>query len=216
MMYLLFNWFVKITGFLPSFIAFPFKTYYTNRKAQSRRIKGKAIVVSNHRSVWDFGLMIFLFWSRSLRCVVGEIMYQKNWLMSLFLRLIGGIKVERQAHDFTFIGKCKKILDKGGVVEIYPEAMINQDRPGELLEFKPSVVYLALESGAPIIPVYNSAKYFTAKRNGVIIGEPIYLRELYDETLSEKDNIANMTQILRNKILELKDELEQKRNQEKA
>ena len=211
MLYFIFNWFVKITGFIPVLIAMPFKTHYSGAKAQSRRIKGKAIVVSNHRTVWDFGLMIFLFWTRSLRCVVGEIMYQKNFLMTFFLRAIGGIKVERYSHDFTFIGKCKKILDKGGVVEIYPEAMINQSGDGGLLEFKPSVVYLALESGAPIVPVYNAVKYFSFKRGDVIIGEPIYLRELYDDTLSEKDNITNMTEMLRNKILELKDELEQKR-----
>ena len=211
MLYFIFNWIVKTTGFIPSLFAMPFKTHYSGAKAQSRRIKGKAIVVSNHRAVWDFALMIFLFWSRSLRCVVGEIMYQKNPFMTFFLRAIGGIKVERQTHDFTFIGKCKKILDKGGVVEIYPEAMINKNAEDGLLEFKPSVVYLALESGAPIIPVYNNVKYFSGKRGDVIIGEPIYLRELYDDTLSDKDNITNMTTILRNKILELQDELEQNR-----
>ena len=143
-------------------------------------------------------------------------MYQKNGLMTFFLRAIGGIKVERQAHDFTFIGKCKKILDKGGVVEIYPEARINSTPENGLLEFKPSVVYLALESGAPIIPVYNDAKYFSGKRGDVIIGEPIYLRQLYDEKLSDKENITNLTHVLRNKIMELKDELEQKRKKEKA
>lgn len=216
MLYVLFNWFLKITGFIPALFALPFKTYYSNRKVQSRRIKGKAIVVSNHRSVWDFGLMIFLFWSRTLRCVIGEVMFQQNRLMSLFLRGLGGIKVERQAHDFTFIGKCQRILDRGGVVEIYPEAMINKSTDEELLEFKPSVVYLALESNAPIIPVYNTAKYFCGKRSEVIIGEPIYLRELYDDNLTEKQNITNLTQILRQKILELKDELEQKREKEKA
>ena len=182
-----------------------------NKKLQSRRIRGKAIVVSNHRAVWDFALMIFLFWSRSLRCVVGEVMYQKNAFMTFFLRAIGGIKVERQTHDFSFIGRCKKILDKGGVVEIYPEAMINQHPENGMLEFKPSVVYLALESGAPIIPVYNEVKYFGGKRGAVMIGEPIYLRQLYDDNLSDKENITNLTQVLRNKILELKDELEQKR-----
>ncbi len=215
MLYFIFNWFFKITAFIPVLFALPFKTYYSNRKVQGRRIRGKAIVVANHRSVWDFGLMIFLFWTRSLRCVIGEIMFQKNPLMTFFLRALGGIKVERQSHDFAFIGKCQKILDKGGVVEIYPEAKINTTEQ-ELLEFKPSVVYLALESGAPIIPVYNTAQYLCGKRSNVIIGEPIYLRELYDDTLSEKQNIAGLTQILRQKILELKDELEQKRNQEKA
>ena len=83
MLYFIFNWFVKITGFIPVLIAMPFKTHYSGPKAQSRRIKGKAIVVSNHRTVWDFGLMIFLFWTRSLRCVVGEIMYQKTSLDEL-------------------------------------------------------------------------------------------------------------------------------------
>ena len=216
MLYFISNWFVKITGFIPVLFALPFKTYYSNRKSQSRRIKGKAIVVSNHRSVWDFGLMIFLFWSRTLRCVIGEVMFQQNPFLSLFLRCLGGIKVERQSHDFAFLGKCQRILDKGGVVEIYPEAMINKTTDVELLEFKPSVVYLALESGAPIIPVYNTARYFCGKRSALIIGEPIYLRELYDDSLSEKQNISNLTQTLRQKILELKNELEQKREQEKA
>jgi 1-acyl-sn-glycerol-3-phosphate acyltransferase len=211
MLHFLFNWFVKITGFIPALILMPFKTHYFGKKAQSRRIKGKAIVVSNHHSIWDFGLMIFLFWTRTLRCVVGEIMYQKSSLMTLFLRAIGGIKVERYSHDFTFIGKCKKILDKGGVVEIYPEAKINSSGDGGLLEFKPSVVYLALESGAPVIPVYNAVNYFSFKRGDVVIGEPINFRELYDDNLSEKDNITNMTDILRNKVLELKNELEEKR-----
>jgi len=210
MLYFLFNWFLKITAFIPSLFVLPFKTYYSNRKVQGRCIKGKAIVVANHRSVWDLGLMTFLFWNRSLRCVVGEIMFQKNPLMTFFLRALGGIKVERQAHDFSFIGKCQKILDKGGVVEIFPEAMINTTEE-ELLEFKPSVVYLALETGTPIIPVYNTAKYLCGTRSHVIIGEPLYLRQLYDDNMTEKENIANLTQILRQKILELKDELEQKR-----
>ena len=215
MLYFLFNWFLKITAAIPVLFTLPFKTYYSNRKVQSRRIKGKAIVVANHRSVWDFGLMIFVFWSRTLRCVIGEIMFQKNPLMTFFLRGLGGIKVERQAHDFSFIGKCQRILDKGGVVEIYPEAKINTSTE-ELLEFKPSVVYLALESGAPIIPVYNTAKYLCGKRSRVIIGEPMYLREMYDDSITEKQNITNLTQFLREKILELKDELEQKCAEEKA
>ena len=216
MLYFISNWFIKITGIIPVLFVMPFKTYYSNRKAQSRRIKGKAIVVSNHRSVWDFGMMIFLFWSRTLRCVIGEVMFQQNPFLSLLLRCLGGIKVERQSHDFVFIGKCQRILDKGGVVEIYPEAMINNTADQELLEFKPSVVYLALESNAPIIPVYNNAKYFSGKKSELIIGEPIYMRELYDDNISEKQNISNLTKTLREKILELKDELEQKLNQEKA
>lgn len=75
------------------------------------------------------------------------------------------------------------------------------------MEFKPSAVYMALESGAPIIPTYNNAEHFSKKNLHVIIGKPIDVRALYDDSLSEKENISNITQILRRKVIELGEEL---------
>lgn len=212
--YFLFGWTVKITGFIPRLILLRFKTHYENKNVQGRKIKGKAIVVSNHLEVWDFALMMYLFPLRTLRCVVADLMFNKNFPMRFFLTAMGCIKVEREAHDFAFVGKCKEILDKGGVVEIYPESRINFDKDTELLDFKPSTVYLALESGAPIIPIYHNGKYFKGSELSVIIGTPIDARALYDDTLSEKENISNINDILRGKILELKHELERKEKEE--
>lgn len=127
--------------------------------------------------------------------------------MTLLLKALGCVKVERNDHDFSFLGKLKKILDNGGVVEIYPESRIpekSEDRP---LEFKPSYVYLALETGAPIIPIYNNGKMFTKERTRVIIGKPIFVDELYDSTLSEKENINNINHYVRGRIIELGKEI---------
>ena len=93
-------------------------------------------------------------------------------------------------------------------MEIYPESRLplkDEERP---LEFKPSYVYLALESGAPIIPVYNNAKPFSKERERVMIGKPIYVEELYDSALSEKENINSINSYVRSKIIELGKELE--------
>ncbi len=206
----LFVWFVKLTGWIPQLLILRLRVFYEDKSVQSKRIKGGAIVVSNHNAVLDFAVMMYVFWRRTLRCVVAEIMYQKNFLFSLFLRMIGAIKVDRGAHDFAFLEKSADVIKKGGVVEIYPEGRIpTKDDAERPLEFKPSAVYLALETGAPIIPVYNGRRGFKGRGN-VIIGKPINMRELYDDNLDEKANIENLTNILRGKIIELGKELEEK------
>ncbi len=200
-------WFVKITGYIPQKLFFRTKVYYQDKRAQSRIIKGKAIIISNHRSVWDFAMMMFLFPMRNLRCLVAEIMYQKNALFSFFLKSLGSIRVERDSHDFSFIEKSVRILDKNQVLEIYPEARIPNKGEQRPLAFTPSAVYIALESGAPMIPVYTDGNYFNKSRNRVIIGKPIYARDLYNQDKSERENIEIINNILREEIIELENEL---------
>lgn len=207
------NWFVKITGWIPFMLGCRTKVYYEDKKAQSKRIKGKAIIAPNHRSIWDCATMMMVFGRRTLRCVIAEIMFNQNPFLSFFLKALGGIKVNREAHDFAFLGKCEEVLKKGGVVEIYPESRLPREGEETPLPFKPSTVYLALQSGAPIIPVYTNGKVFNKERPRVIIGKPIDVAALYDETLSEKENIRSINEYLRNRIIELKYELE--RQQEK-
>ena len=204
----LINWFFKITGWLPQLILFRTKVHYEDRRVQGRGIKGKAIVISNHNYVMDVAVMMFVFFGRTLRPAVAEIMYQKNFLMTLILKMLGAVRVDRDDHDFSFLTKLKRILDCGGVVEIYPESRLPKKGESRPLEFKPSYVYLALESGAPIIPVYSNGMLFDSRRERVLIGKPINVEELYDHNLSEKENINNINIYIRSKIIELGEELE--------
>ena len=73
----LFTWIVKITGYPVYLLVFRPKIYYKNKQVQSRKIKGKAILISNHTSVWDVAAMLFTFPFRLLRCVVAEVIYSK-------------------------------------------------------------------------------------------------------------------------------------------
>ena len=202
--------FTKVTGWLPFIIGNRPKVYYENKKLQSRKIKGKAIVMPNHCSVWDVASMMYLFPGRNLRCVVAELMFEKSKIFTWFLKGLGSIPVNRNTADFTFLNKSCEILDKNGVIEIYPEARIplkGEERP---LPFKTSIVYMALKSGAPIIPVVTNGEYCKKKRLRILIGTPINLLSLYDNKLPEKENIEIMTNMLRDKIKELSDELEKR------
>ncbi len=208
-------WFVKITGWLGYRLMMRPKYHYMDKSRQSRFFKGKAIVMPIHYSHWDVAAMLHAFPTRNLQCIAAEVMYSAGF-MEHFLPALGFVRVDRQNADFGFITEAGKILSRGGVVEIYPEARL--PGPGEQspLEFKPSVAYIALENDAPVIPVVHNGAYFRKERMQVLIGVPISVSELYDDSLSEKKNIENITEILRETIVEMKYELEKRTNKKEA
>lgn len=209
MIYWLCHWFVKLTGCIPQWLVFRTKFHYEDRAEQGRHIRSKAIVVSNHYTVMDVGVLMFVFWTRTLRCAVAELMYRKNIFMSLFLVLLGGVRVDRESYDFSFLDRMKRILDRGGVVEVYPESRIPQPGEERPLEFKPSYVHLALQAQAPIIPVYSNGKLFSRERLQVVIGKPIYADRLYDSSLTERENISKINAYVRSKIIAFGKQIEE-------
>ena len=212
------NWFVKITGFPGEVIFYRKKIYYEDKKASNRKIKGGALIISNHTDIYDYPLMMYTFPGRNLHVLVAEITYDMNGFMKWLLKGLGAIRVDRNNHDFAFMSQTTDLLKKGKACLIYPESRLpNEDEKDHLLEFKPSYIYSALESGAPIIPVYTNGMYGKLKkkykdRARVIIGKKIFVRDLYDSSKSEKENIAFINDYVKNRILELKELLNNKVN----
>ncbi len=201
------NWFAKITGWPVQFVCFRTKVYYENKKTCSRRIKGPAIIISNHTSVFDYAVYLFVFFSRTLRFQMAEVLYRKK-LLGWFLRRMGGIYVDRDARDFGFVTKSEEVLRRGGVVGIFPESRI--PKPGEErpLEFKPSAAYIALCADVPVIPGVTNGSYFNFKKRArVMIGEAINVRDLSDPGLGEKEDLKNVSAKLRERVIELEKKL---------
>ena len=202
----LFNAFVRLTAYPVQLPVFRTKIYYEDKAVQGRRIRGAAIVLSNHTSVWDYAVWMFVFFTRTLRAQMAEVLFQKQPL-GLFLKWMGGIRVDRNASDFGFVTRSQEILDKGGVVEIFPESRLPLKGEARPLPFKPSAAYLALQSGVPVIPVFTDGAYFSRRRAHVIIGKPVFARDLTDNSLTEKENLTRMSDALRQKIISLEKQL---------
>ena len=134
--------------------------------------------------------------------------------MNFLMTHLDMIKISRESKNFSFIEESLDVLNEGGVIEIYPESRIL--KPGEQfpLEFKPSAAYIALLSRAPVIPVYTDGNYFGKGRANVIIGKKIDVNTLIDEDADVSENIKRINDHMRNRIVELKNELE-KRKEEK-
>lgn len=208
----IFEGFFKASAYPVEMLVFKTKFHYEDKKAQGRKIKGSAIVASNHTSVYDFAQIMQTFFSRHLCCLMADILFKQGKLLSWFLKRFNPIVIHREGKNFSFINDAVDHLNSGGVLEIYPEARIPEKNEETPLEFKPSIAYIAMLSKAPIIPVYTDGNYFNSKRANVMIGKPIDVTELIDENLSEGENIARITEYVRNKIIELRDETERRKN----
>lgn len=192
-------WFVKITGWIPALFYFRKKVTYINGKKV--KFKGKMLILSNHKALMDYPLYMYTFSSKTLRTLTAEVIYNKGKLMAWFLKKLGCIRVDRDTYNFSFLEQTVDVLNKGGCVLMFPEAKLPKDE--KMQEFKPSFVYIALESKSPILPVYTNGKYGKKERAKVVVGEPIYLHELYDSNKSEKENITCLSEYVRNYISKL-------------
>ena len=196
------NWFTKITAFPVQWLCFRTKIYYEDPSVQKRAIRGPAIIISNHTSVFDYAIWLFVFFSRTLRFQMAEVLFRKK-VLGTFLRMLGGIYVNRNVYDFGFIAESEEILRKGGVVGVFPESRLPLEGEERPLPFKTSAAYLAISSGVPVIPVYTDGTYFSLKRARVVVGKPVDVSVFCDESFSDKENLTAVSEGLRNKVIEL-------------
>jgi 1-acyl-sn-glycerol-3-phosphate acyltransferase len=202
-MHELFRWLALISAWPVQLLVFKRKTYYEDRRVQGRRVRGRALIVSNHFSVFDYMVNLFLFPFRKLYVVYWP---QNSKRIRWGMRFFGGIVSDRDVMSLRFMDDSVKVLEKDKIVQIYPEAHISED--GSMDEFKPSYVLIALRAEAPIIPVITDGQYGIFKRVHLIIGKPI---DLWDYCKSEnptREEIMALNDVVYKKCLELRDELE--------
>lgn len=209
------NTFTKITAYPLQKLLFRTKIYYEAPDLQKRRIKGPAIIICNHTSVYDYAVLLFVFFARTARFQMAEVLFKKP-VLGTFLKMLGGIYVDRNAKNFGFVAESLDILERGGVVGIFPEGRIPLEGESRPLPFKASAAYIALASGIPIIPVYTNGSYFSRKRAAVIVGAPLTAEALASDGATDKERIANAAEIMRTKITELGALLDEKQNAHKG
>jgi 1-acyl-sn-glycerol-3-phosphate acyltransferase len=127
------------------------KLYFRASRVGRERIprSGAAIIASNHRSFLD----PFVIGTMSVRPIyyVAKSELFRNPVLAWFLSALGAFPVERGAGDRDAIRTAHELLARGELVLIFPEG--TRTRPGPLGHPRRGVGRLALESGAPVIPL---------------------------------------------------------------
>ena len=109
---------------------------------------GPALVVANHVSGLDPLLMIAAS-PRPLRFLIAREQYDRWWLRWLF-DAIGCIPVTRRAAAPRALAHARAALERGEVVALFPHGRMHLDHEPPI-PLKPGVVYLAAQTGAPIV-----------------------------------------------------------------
>jgi glycerol-3-phosphate dehydrogenase (NAD(P)+) len=112
--------------------------------------QGPVILAANHRSFFD-PFVIGTMTRRPVYYVAKQELFTYNRLLSWLLNALGAFPVARGTGDQETIETAKIILARGEIVLMFPEG--TRTRPGSLGRPKRGVGRLALESGAPVVPI---------------------------------------------------------------
>jgi 1-acyl-sn-glycerol-3-phosphate acyltransferase len=162
--------------------------------AQNVPETGAAILAPNHFSYMDH-FLIGIFIRRKVRFMAKSQLFTP---VARWVYLQGGVfPVRRGARDEEAFITAEAILDRSGVIAMYPEG--GRSRTGELQEqAKPGIGRLALQSGAPVVPIaiLGSSKIRNWKRLRfpsvqVQYGEPLHFEREPGATRERQQEVAD-------------------------
>lgn len=111
--------------------------------------EGGVILAPNHRSFldpWIVGICL----RRPIYFVAKRELFQKRW-MGWFLNSLGAFPIRRGESDEEAMETARMLVERGEAILIFPEG--TRIRRGSLGEAKRGVGRLALETGAPVVPI---------------------------------------------------------------
>ncbi len=136
---------------------------------QHLRVKGKAIFVSNHLSMGD-PMLIGLISPRIVHFMAKKEIFQ-TWTGNMFFRGLFAFPVDRKNVGISSLKNALAVLEKGKVFGIFPEG--KRSISGRLDEFEKGAAFLAVRSGAPVIPIYIHPQSYSRVHPIVMVGPPI-------------------------------------------
>lgn len=114
------------------------------------------ILASNHASYLDppvLGISL----KRRVTFLAKEYLF-RHWLVGWVLRGIGAYPIKSEsANDFRSIRGLIRMLKQGACVAVFPEGTRSED--GEFREPEDGLAFLAMKSGAWVVPIYIEGSF---------------------------------------------------------
>lgn len=161
---------------------------------------GPVLVCANHTSYWD-PPMVGVALPRPVHFMAKEELFGIP-VFRTWLRAVGAFPVRRGTADLSSFRQALTLLKEGKVVGIFPEGTRN--RSGKLLPAHPGAAYLAVSSGAPVVPVAICGRYRPFSRIRVRVGTPLDLRQFRTDKRKKGPEMASMaSEVIMSKIEDL-------------
>lgn len=165
---------------------------------------GPAILAMNHESSLDIPLIVVACPREIVFMAKRELF--KNAFARWWIRMLGGFRVDRDRFDLRAIRMALAVVSRRQVLGMYPEGTRS---PGELLPFLNGAAWVALRTGAPIVPCAISGTDRTSQawrprrvRVRVSFAPPIAV-ERVDDPVKRLSRATAITSELREAIVSL-------------
>ena len=181
--------FVRITGAIPTLLWYRPKVLYEN-KAAKKKIRGGALLISNHNCFFDPVYVMLTVWYRRHHFICNKEFYdtKAKW----FLERVLCIPIDISNPGFQTMKEINDHLLNDELVSMFPEGHIN-DGSGEMRQFKSGMVLMSMRAKVPIVPVYVCKHQPRYSRLRVVIGEPIDINKMFSSrpTMSDIEEITS-------------------------
>ena len=155
---------------------------------------GPVIVTPNHFSFLDH-FFVAVYLRRKVNFMAKSQLFKPP--MQFIYRHGGVFPVRRGFRDEEAFETAHTVLARGDIVLMYPEG--GRSRSGELGEAKPGLGRLALESGAPVVPVAivgtqkaRNWKRLSFPKVTVLYGDPVRFEKVEDPTREQQQEAAEL------------------------
>ncbi len=130
---------------------------------------GKAVLVANHQSLTDILVLFGLF--RPFKWVSKASIFKVPF-MGWNMRLNGYVPLVRGERSSVqvMMQRCLDWLARDVPILMFPEGTRSKD--GDVRRFKDGAFQLAIESGAPVIPIVIEGTADTLPKHGFIMDDP--------------------------------------------
>jgi len=173
------------------------------------------IVVANHGSFIDPGLIAFNVKRPLFYMAKAELF--KNPVLAFLLRTINTFPVKRTGADRAAMNHSMKLLNEGKGLCLFPEGTRTLD--GKLGEFKSGAAYLAMVTGATIVPVALFGTYKAYRKGSKsihfvpfksIFADPIIVEKVDSHDIEAiRTGSTQLTERIKSTIQSLLDEHEE-------
>lgn len=181
---------------------------------------GPVVVGSNHMSVIDPVYLVRAFWKQGrLARFLAKQSIWKVPVIGAVMSASGQIPVDRTGGAASSLRAAEQLVETGSLLLVYPEATLTRDPALWPMKGKTGAARLALESGAPLLPIahwgvqqvlppYGKLRWwpFPRKRIIVLVGEPLDLSPWRGRTIDQR-TLVEITDTLMDAITALQAEL---------
>ena len=167
------------------------------------RMKGGVIFIANHRTLFD-PVMLAVCTPRMIHFMAKKELFETK-IGNFFFKQLLVFPVSRKSADIKSLRQALKLLEEGKAFGIFPEG--TRSITEGMDEFEKGTAFIAIKSGAPIVPVYISPKSYSGFRLKIMVGDPILADEIA-EYCDKKQLMNVLSNVMQNTMEGLRCQLD--------